>query len=406
MAAVDPTYPLYPTGCILASAMLLLVLLTSFVRQSWNFGVAFLCFWLFVETLIEGINAIIWSDNADIKLYVYCDIISHVQMFASVVKPMATLIIMRRLYLITSLQSVKLPSKAEKRRDLAVEWILGLVIPLIIAGPLYYVVQPHRFEVDEGLGCTNSTDGSILSILLLYSWSVILPMISITVYYPRVALIFYRQNRDINRFLHSNHSVSRTNYLRILALAHIDILFTLPIGIANIVLSVRWFSSLYGSLPFYFGWTQDHSDWEPVSIPYTVLVAAGPSGAAEYYVIQWLSPVLAFAIFGLFGLTSEARASYWSIICVIGTLFGLGPMQRREDPPLRDMEFGHAGPLSLGFETKEDAVCGTRERRGSDSDEGEIEEARRTSSDTPHAGHHSPNREAFRVKTVGASGVA
>ena len=73
-AAVDPTYPLYPTACILAVAMLLLVLLTSYVRQSWNLGVTFLCFWLCLECLTAGIDAIIWSDNADVKLYVYCDI--------------------------------------------------------------------------------------------------------------------------------------------------------------------------------------------------------------------------------------------------------------------------------------------------------------------------------------------
>ena len=72
--AVDPSYPFYPMACILAAAMLLLVLLTSFVRQSWNLGVAFLCFWLFFECLTAGVNAIIWSDNADVKLYIYCDI--------------------------------------------------------------------------------------------------------------------------------------------------------------------------------------------------------------------------------------------------------------------------------------------------------------------------------------------
>ena len=74
MAAVDPTYPLYPIGCALAVAMLLLVFLTSFVRQSWNLGVAFLCFWLLLENLANGIDAILWADNADIKLHIYCDI--------------------------------------------------------------------------------------------------------------------------------------------------------------------------------------------------------------------------------------------------------------------------------------------------------------------------------------------
>ena len=52
--------------------MLFFVLLTGFIRQSWNLGVAFLCFWVFFESLTNGVNAIIWSDNADVKFYVYC----------------------------------------------------------------------------------------------------------------------------------------------------------------------------------------------------------------------------------------------------------------------------------------------------------------------------------------------
>ena len=133
MAAVDPTYPLYPIATFLASVMLLLVLLTSFVRQSWNFGVALLCFWLFFENLIVGINAIIWSDNFDIKLDIYCDIgsymlatpvpsaiqarsrqrtVSHLEMITYIVKPMATLIITRRLHMIVSLQSVDFTDRA------------------------------------------------------------------------------------------------------------------------------------------------------------------------------------------------------------------------------------------------------------------------------------------------------
>ena len=73
-AAVGPAYPLYPIACFLSVVTLSLVLLNNFIRQNWNFGVASLCFWLFFENLTFGINAIVWSNNADIRLYVYCDI--------------------------------------------------------------------------------------------------------------------------------------------------------------------------------------------------------------------------------------------------------------------------------------------------------------------------------------------
>ena len=74
MGAVDPTYPLYPLACVLSSVGVLLVLLVSLVRQNWNLGVAFLCFWLFAQNVTSAASSIVWSDNADIKLLVYCDI--------------------------------------------------------------------------------------------------------------------------------------------------------------------------------------------------------------------------------------------------------------------------------------------------------------------------------------------
>ena len=72
--AVDPTYPMRPIACILAAMMLLLVLANSLIRRNWNLGVTFLCLWVLVDNVLEALNTIIWSDNANIKFYVYCDI--------------------------------------------------------------------------------------------------------------------------------------------------------------------------------------------------------------------------------------------------------------------------------------------------------------------------------------------
>jgi hypothetical protein len=125
---VDPTYPLYPIVSIISSACMLLILTTNFVRRSWNLGVSFLCFWLFWSTLTDGIDAVIWADNMDIKLYIWCDIgnhstlilkrrpytgfkVSHLQMIILVVKPACTLLITRRLYKIASFRSVEPPNR-------------------------------------------------------------------------------------------------------------------------------------------------------------------------------------------------------------------------------------------------------------------------------------------------------
>lgn len=74
MRAADPTYPLLPIAYLLSSVMLLLVLMNSFIRQRLNLGVTFLYFWLFLESITSAASAVIWSDDADVKLFVYCDI--------------------------------------------------------------------------------------------------------------------------------------------------------------------------------------------------------------------------------------------------------------------------------------------------------------------------------------------
>ena len=131
--------------------------------------------------------------------------------------------------------------------------------------------------------------------------------------------IFHRHSREINSFLQSNNSVSRTNYYRIFMLASIDISLTLPIGIINIALALV--AESVGYRPFYKGWTAVHRDWEPVSVSYEEFLEGGTSHVARQYFIHWTSPILAFVIFALFGVTKEARASYWiAIRTVLGWL--------------------------------------------------------------------------------------
>ena len=90
---------------------------------------------------------------------------------------------------------------AQKRRDLEIEWILGLVIPVLVSGllcmashsralyestlipPSDYTVQEARFEVVGGFGCQTAGASTIPGIVLIYSWSVIPPLVSIVVYY-------------------------------------------------------------------------------------------------------------------------------------------------------------------------------------------------------------------------------
>ncbi|KZV64272.1 fungal pheromone STE3G-protein-coupled receptor [Peniophora sp. CONT] len=310
MGAVDSTYPLLPIMCIIASVLLLVMLLNGLIRQNWNIGVAFLCFWLFVDNVIHAINTIAWSDKFTIKLYIYCDIATHLQVVSSTAKSMATFIITRRLSSIARLQSVEPNNRKTRRWNLVIEWILGLAVPLLAGGPLYYVVQGLRFQVLESFGCQDALSDDVLAISIMFLSGVLIPFLSVTIYYPRIIWVFYFHNRDFNRFLRSNNSVSRSSYLRILALSSIDILFTLPINTINNTLQLLWVAQhLSQDLPFYQGWNFVHTDWEPLGRSYSYLRAIRGELAHNYF-LYWSSTVLAFITFGLFGLTVEARTSY------------------------------------------------------------------------------------------------
>ncbi|VDC07841.1 unnamed protein product [Peniophora sp. CBMAI 1063] len=363
MVAADPTYPLFPIASFLASAMLSMVLLTSFVHQRWNLGVAFLCFWLFLENLLGGVSAIIWSDNADVKLYVYCDIVSRLELVTLVVKPMCTLIITRRLYLIVNLRSENAFSVRRNRKDVAIEWTLGLVIPLLLAGPLYYINEDARFQILEGGGCDAAVSGeSVLALLLSTIWSFAPALLSVIIYYPRIAWILYTRYKDTSHFLQSSQSISRAYFFRLLMLASIDVLVTLPFGITTFVLSLlSQFEQVGKHITFYEGWDTIHSDWTPAGVTYAEFRAAGPATIAEMYFSRWSSPFLAFVIFALFGVTGAARGTYWELLRTAMRCLGWKPrVLQQESSALDTMAFG-----SRPQETIRDVESGSSEHPSS-----------------------------------------
>lgn len=98
-----------------------------------------------------------------------------------------------------------------------------------------------------------------------------------------------------------------------------------------------------------------HTNWEPYGISYAEIVALGTPTVAQLYFTQWISPVLAFAIFGLFGMTAEARASYWVVICTVGSWLGWQPTIRSESP-LGIMAFGE-GPQDISLDAETGYGC-------------------------------------------------
>ncbi|KZV63976.1 hypothetical protein PENSPDRAFT_190889 [Peniophora sp. CONT] len=151
------------------------------------------------------------------------------------------------------------------------------------------------------------------------------------------------------------------------------------------------------------------------------MATQGTPTVAQYYFDEWTSPVLVFTIFGRFGVTSEARASYWRAICIVCGRFGWKPTLRRgrARSPLGNIEFGEQPPqdTSLGLESQpsyinhgarvqeQDAGSGRGHAVASEmasvSDREIVEEVRRVSDDIAHAKHSTQTRECNRAEALG-----
>ncbi|KZV63604.1 hypothetical protein PENSPDRAFT_691512 [Peniophora sp. CONT] len=271
-----------------------------------------LCLGLFVETLLAGVNTIVWAANADVKATWYCDFYSHFTIWMNILKPACTFVITRRLYHVAARRSVEAASKAKRNWNLVVEIGAVVALPAVVTGPFYYVVQAARFAIVEGFGPTNAPSADILQILLLESWVIGLSLISVFFYCPRIVWVFYHFKRDTGRYLSNDGVVGSINYGRILALGLLDALITFPIAVANISLQVKGNIQAFGFIPFYYGWSTVHPPgWSQVVIfTKEELLAEPASTNALTYVSLWSSVVLGYAIFFLFGFTREARMSY------------------------------------------------------------------------------------------------
>ncbi|VDB84967.1 unnamed protein product [Peniophora sp. CBMAI 1063] len=344
MVPTDPTFPLVPVANLLCAVGLLALLIVNFVRRShaYNFAVNILALALFFETLFIGINAIIWADNADLKAFVYCDIVTHVQVFSYIAKPACTLLITRQLYHVTTSRSLDNNFIKQRRRDITIELAIGVGLPVLVAGALYYIVQPSRFMIVEAFGCFSVSETIGLSILLMPSWIVTLPLFSAIYYCPRI-IRFFMGRRKLHAEAQSQEfdnprQAWHDGGVRLLILGCLDIILTLPMGAFNLG------DGIYGAVSggdfiFYPGWAAMHADWAPFSYSYAELKLDGRLGLIEQYMAISTSVILGYAIIALFGFAKPARAVYGQLFWAIISLVGIKPPERQD--PMADGQSLH-----------------------------------------------------------------
>ena len=139
-----------------------------------------------------------------------------------------------------------------------------------------------------------------------------------------MAKVLYRQHRELNRFLQSANTISRTNYILILVLASVNSFATVAVNLTLFISTIMSWSEA-GPVPFYSKWSSTHTYWEPISLTRVAMKSLGTYYFAIQIFQQWVSIALAIFIFALFGASANARMPYLHAICTLAKYFGRIP---------------------------------------------------------------------------------
>jgi pheromone a factor receptor len=203
-----------------------------------------------------------------------------------------------------------------------------------------YVVQGHRFNIVEEVGCYPDVYSTPLAFVLVFSWPILLGCVSFfyagkfchpnylavsKALLARTLLAFVQRRLQLSELAISMTLINVSTYLRLMLLACTEMACTIPLGIYTVYISMK-------GIPInpWVSWEDTHYNFSRVvSIP-AVIWRADPSFRTSVELTRWLFPACALLFFLLFGFAQEARKQYRKVFLAISK--SCGP---RSAPPLK-----------------------------------------------------------------------
>ncbi|CAE6406821.1 unnamed protein product [Rhizoctonia solani] len=306
--------PVFPAFCALALALLLLVLPTH-VRTR-NSGTLLFIGWTFTTTLIFFVNSIVWAGNLSDPAPVWCDISAKIMIAASVGLSASSLCINRRLYHILHPQFAHSDAKS-KRRTLIVDLATALGLPVLVM-ILHTVVQGHRYDILEDVGCYPTTYGTLLAIPMVYMWPILVGLVGL--FYTTLTIHeLINRRRQLSTTLSSSHAgMSSSQYFRLMALAATDLLFSTSLSLFVLVINIGT-----NTLNPWISWADTHQGFSTIKFVSWETFDLIPLQKTVLQISRWSPPALGVMFFLYFGISGEAVAEYRRWFWAIAGLFGM-----------------------------------------------------------------------------------
>ncbi|KAI9462940.1 pheromone A receptor-domain-containing protein [Russula earlei] len=276
--------------------------------ESWNTGTCLYMAWTGLGCLIQCINSIVWNKNMINRAPVYCDIATRIQVAMNVAIPAASLCINHRLYKMVANVKPVGPTRAEKRRAIITDLLIGLGIPLLQI-PAQYVVSGHRYNIYEDFGPSFEIVFMPPSFFLFFAWPVAIGCVSLV-----YCVLSIYNFKEVITF---NGGLNRGRYLRLIALSSVEILGTIPLGTYFIVSNAKM-----GVTPW-ISWDDTHSNYSRVVQIAAFIWKSDPATVVSIELYRWLLVLCAFIFFAFFGFAVEARRHYRLAFTSLASCIGL-----------------------------------------------------------------------------------
>jgi len=320
-------------GALQAGPFIALGLVLVTLPHHWrvrNLATLSIIAWLSAYNLIYGIDAIIWAGNVDIVAPVWCDIVTKIKIGADVGLPGCCLCMAKRLNRIA--YGFEMSPRGWRHRTLDI--ILCWVFPFIIMG-LHYIVQGHRFDIIEDIGCTPAIYISWPSILIL-DLSAFIPAILSLVFCALALFKLYRRRMAFRHMLGKSEStLTPSRYIRLM-------IMTFFLGSWNTVLiSVSASNEYTTGLQPWTDWASVHADFSFIGQYSDDTDTFSAVTLRCIYILWWAVPISSLSFFAFFGIGEEAMKDYMASIAWVRRVIFKKPLQPVAGAPMAavDLEY-------------------------------------------------------------------
>ncbi|KAF8704763.1 STE3-like pheromone receptor, partial [Rhizoctonia solani] len=312
---LEPTMrdPVFPTICALALVLLLLVLPTH-VRAR-NIGTLLFIGWSFISTLVFFVNSLVWAGNLSDPAPVWCDISAKILIGVSVGLSAASLCINRKLYQITHPKYAYGDSNS-KRRTAMFDLGIGLGLPVLVM-VLHTVVQGHRYDIIEDVGCYPTTYTTLLAIPMVFMWPVLIHCVGLFYSFFTIRELVNRRRQFSNMLSTTRSGLNTSQYLRLMALAATEMVLSLPLSLYVLI------SFIMTPQNPWISWADTHQGFGNITFEAWESVELNPPFMVILQFTRYSAPILAIVFFLYFGIAGEATAEYRRWYWTIAGRFGV-----------------------------------------------------------------------------------